>query len=408
MVNRCFTGSTKIEVVTVLANCGTDVSRAKEALVAYIQRKQEKGRSTEHILKKLHDLEVDYVRDWSLHPAFRDARALTYLPKSTLLPLPAHLRQPGAPEMTAQPCNISSSSTDHPSSYTPRSDSSSSPVDYHISPISPPSSPGHRDRNHSPSSPVASSSHIRTSYASPTMQQPYERRGDPSDSRKEKNRPAPIIVGSPSSAERSKRASLRSQVPPRRSSPPTTPLPALPQEHQVSSMPYKRSTYPSLDTRPRGPPLCSPSDLPYTSRPPFDTHNESYTKSRDGYPTSPSYSCKRADKATSCRLSENRRPMGARSISISTGKGVANMAESEPPPPYRDESGQLDRALQNCGASRVVRREVRRCLQQERGYEREKWAAVLEEDCGLAADDIPSLLAEMAREAERWDRAASG
>ncbi|KAJ8590467.1 hypothetical protein M405DRAFT_161758 [Rhizopogon salebrosus TDB-379] len=83
-----FHGDSQIEVVTVLANCGHDIDRARQALTTYIVRKQEKGRSTDHILLKLRQLECKFINDTSLHTAFRDARALTCLPRSPDIPLP--------------------------------------------------------------------------------------------------------------------------------------------------------------------------------------------------------------------------------------------------------------------------------------------------------------------------------
>ncbi|KIK90828.1 hypothetical protein PAXRUDRAFT_831340 [Paxillus rubicundulus Ve08.2h10] len=83
-----FTGDTRYEVITVLANCGSDTVRAREALVVWISRKQSKGRSTEHILNKLCDIESKFIKDTSLHSAFREARAMTLLPRTPCIPLP--------------------------------------------------------------------------------------------------------------------------------------------------------------------------------------------------------------------------------------------------------------------------------------------------------------------------------
>jgi len=67
-------------------------------------------------------------------------------------------------------------------------------------------------------------------------------------------------------------------------------------------------------------------------------------------------------------------------------------------PTSRSFGSPLDHALRGCGASLVVRREVFRCIQQERGYERPNWLTVLHE-CGIAEKHIPVLMREMAREA---------
>ncbi|KAN0101227.1 hypothetical protein V8E55_001211 [Tylopilus felleus] len=88
-----FNGGTRVEVIAVLANCGRDTDRARRALVTWIQHKQDKGRTTEHILIKLRDIESKFIKDATLHSAFRDARAETYLPRAPDLPLPAYLRR---------------------------------------------------------------------------------------------------------------------------------------------------------------------------------------------------------------------------------------------------------------------------------------------------------------------------
>ncbi|KAJ8593057.1 hypothetical protein M405DRAFT_633777 [Rhizopogon salebrosus TDB-379] len=82
-----FNGDTQLEVVTALANCGDDIDRARQAIITYVVRKQKKGRTTNHILVKLRHLEMKFINDTSLHIAFRDARALTCLPRSLDLPL---------------------------------------------------------------------------------------------------------------------------------------------------------------------------------------------------------------------------------------------------------------------------------------------------------------------------------
>jgi hypothetical protein len=63
----------------------------------------------------------------------------------------------------------------------------------------------------------------------------------------------------------------------------------------------------------------------------------------------------------------------------------------------------LENALRMCGAAIVVRREVSKCIQRDRGYEQYAWLTVLQE-CGIAEEDIPFLLNEMAREAESISR----
>ncbi|KAF8553176.1 hypothetical protein OG21DRAFT_1485634 [Imleria badia] len=88
-----FNGGTRVEVIAVLANCGTDTDKARRALVTWIRRKQDKGRTTEHILIKLRDIESKFIKDTTLHSAFRDARAETFLPRAPDLPLPSFIRR---------------------------------------------------------------------------------------------------------------------------------------------------------------------------------------------------------------------------------------------------------------------------------------------------------------------------
>lgn len=93
---------------------------------------------------------------------------------------------------------------------------------------------------------------------------------------------------------------------------------------------------------------------------------------------------------------------------ISEGSG-AHFPVSDRDSPIRERSTgrsfsfPLDNALRTCGASLVVRREVSKCLQQDRGYEQYTWLTVLQE-CGIAEENIPFLLNEMAREAGTMSR----
>lgn len=77
-----------MEVCTVLANSGTDVKTVRDAVILYIARKKQKGRSEQHIQDKLLRLEDKFKHIETWHPAFRDARALFQLPRSEHIPLP--------------------------------------------------------------------------------------------------------------------------------------------------------------------------------------------------------------------------------------------------------------------------------------------------------------------------------
>ncbi|KAG1727132.1 hypothetical protein EDB19DRAFT_202138 [Suillus lakei] len=77
-----------MEVFAVLANSGSDVKKVRNAVILYIARKKQKGRSEQHIQDKLLKLEDKFKHIDAWHPAFRDARALFQLPKSQHIPLP--------------------------------------------------------------------------------------------------------------------------------------------------------------------------------------------------------------------------------------------------------------------------------------------------------------------------------
>ncbi|KAG2134195.1 uncharacterized protein EDB93DRAFT_851149 [Suillus bovinus] len=83
-----FRGDTMMEVLTVLANSESDVKKVRDAVILYIARKKQKGRSEQHIQDKLLQLEAKFEHIETWHPAFRDARALFQLPKSKHIPLP--------------------------------------------------------------------------------------------------------------------------------------------------------------------------------------------------------------------------------------------------------------------------------------------------------------------------------
>ncbi|KAG0697272.1 hypothetical protein DFH29DRAFT_947136 [Suillus ampliporus] len=82
-----FKGDTMMEVFAVLAN-SNDVNQVRKAVILYIARKKQKGRSEQHIQDKLLLLEDKFKHIEAWHPAFRDARVLFQLPKSKHIPLP--------------------------------------------------------------------------------------------------------------------------------------------------------------------------------------------------------------------------------------------------------------------------------------------------------------------------------
>ncbi|KZO94612.1 hypothetical protein CALVIDRAFT_599688 [Calocera viscosa TUFC12733] len=93
---RCtsmFRGDTQLELITVLANSGDDVSLATKAIRIYIQSKRRKNRGEDYIHAKIEDIENRYKFDTTLHEAFHVARAQTGLPRSTVLPPPRRARR---------------------------------------------------------------------------------------------------------------------------------------------------------------------------------------------------------------------------------------------------------------------------------------------------------------------------
>ncbi|EIW85915.1 hypothetical protein CONPUDRAFT_160836 [Coniophora puteana RWD-64-598 SS2] len=83
-----FKGDNHVEVMSVIANCGTDTKRARDALIIYILAKQRKGKSAAYIEGKLTDMECSFGSDPSLHSAFHKARSKTGMPPSQVLPSP--------------------------------------------------------------------------------------------------------------------------------------------------------------------------------------------------------------------------------------------------------------------------------------------------------------------------------
>ncbi|KAG1849205.1 hypothetical protein F4604DRAFT_1687483 [Suillus subluteus] len=83
-----FKGDTMMEVFAVLANSGNNDKKVRDAVILYIARKKQKGRSEQQIQDKLLQLEEKFKHIEMWHSAFRDARALYQLPKSKHIPPP--------------------------------------------------------------------------------------------------------------------------------------------------------------------------------------------------------------------------------------------------------------------------------------------------------------------------------
>ncbi|KAG0701993.1 hypothetical protein DFH29DRAFT_533272 [Suillus ampliporus] len=427
-MSTIFNGDSQMEVITVLANCGTDVARARQALTRYIVRKQEKGRSTEHILTKLRHLELKFINDTTLHAAFRDARANTYLPRSPDLPLPGFVRRKtttGRDSHESMPAvlDITTTAASSPSPGPSTSRSLQSPsssvqsVDVHVveeyrtqqqashevyeASLTQSSLP---PTNHPRKLPVPSpyayqinSGRSRPSTLSPSMSLPFTHPNSPTRPRTSFNSP-----------------------------PPTSPLPSLPTD--------PTDNYDSRIARSPLPPVVNPRYFSSSSQSSSSSHFSFpiprtpeiipppypgfYSQSAAIVRGNVTYPPQKPEKSPQRLLAVVERCPSEMDIPsmFSSRNGSFNALESESsggdfPVPYRDSpilrersavpnfSFTLDNVLRLCAASLVVRREVSKCLQQDRGYEQYNWSTVLQE-CGIAEEDIPFLLNEMAREAE--------
>ncbi|OJA19064.1 hypothetical protein AZE42_09043 [Rhizopogon vesiculosus] len=406
MSNRVFNGDSQIEVVTVIANCGADIAKARQALTTYIERKQEKGRSTDHILKKLRRLELKFISDNTLHSAFRDARAHTCLPRSPDLPLPDFVQRDidMAKKRNSAPSNINITipSPAGPSSGLPTSKSC---VQLPSSPVQPAGScimdeiqtqPAGQASLTQFSLPPVNSSRV-------SVLSPYSLRSR--------------SFTLPSSMQPLTHQRLRSSF---NSPPPTSPLPDIPDEptedydSHIPRLPppdqrhiswgsqsssSSHSSFLSPRTPGRGPP-------PY---PGFSLRSAAIIRGNDYPPQREASITEQSSFVSDHDPSELSIP----SMLFPSRKNscVSETSDGDFPIAYRDSptlrdrpagrifSLPLDNALSICGASLVVRREVSKCLQQDRGYEKYTWLTVLQE-CGIAEEDIPFLLNEMAREAE--------
>lgn len=405
----------------MLANCGTDIRKARQALTTYISRKQEKGRSTEHVLNKLRQLELKFINDTTLHSAFRDARANTCLPRSPDLPLPrfvlrdttASSRDSHQSLPTLRDFTTPSPSPSTPYSWTQSSSSSVQPADSYIieeDQIQP-----------------AEASHMAYEASSrPPSLSPTSPLG---------KMPVLSPYAYQISSGRSRSSTLPSSLPQKKfrasynSPPPTSPLPDLPPD---ATDEYD-SRLPQLHLPP-------PADHRHLS---FGSQSSSSSHSSYPIPCTPEiappiypglssrstviirgdvhYPQQREEKLPQQPLVVDHYPSETDipSMFLPSREGSFNTSKSsfcDFPSPNRDSpilrerssirnfSFPLDNVLKLCAASVVVRREVAKCLQQERGYEQDNWPTVLRE-CGIAQENFPLLLNEMAREADFMSRA---
>lgn len=401
----------------MLANCGTDTDKARQALTRYIERKQEKGRSTEHILKKVQQLELKFINDTTLHAAFRDARASTCLPRSLNIPLPDFVVRETAAKTRRDNRRSASASRDFatpsPRPSTPQSclQPSYSPVQHvnsgiieedHIQP----EEASYKAYEASLRGPSPTNAPGRLPVLSPYVFQHSSGRPRSSDL-------PTSLMSSPFT--RSPKKHLRTSF---NSAPPTSPLPDIPIDDDCDSRIPRFSLPPPANSRHFSSGSSSshssyPSPRTPEIVPPFSSQSTAIIRDDISYPP------RKEENSPQQPLvivepdpSETYIP----SMFLPSREGSFNASESSGgdfPIPYRDSpilrerpashdnnfSFPLDNALRLCAASPVVRHEVTQCLQQDQGYGQHNWPMVLQA-CGIAEDDIPFLLNEMAREVE--------
>lgn len=90
-MNGFFKMNTSIEVITVIATSGHDINTVRQAVMMYIVSKKKKGCTEQHIHEKLEKLELKFKHIEALHPAWRDARALFQLRRSSHIPMPSSI-----------------------------------------------------------------------------------------------------------------------------------------------------------------------------------------------------------------------------------------------------------------------------------------------------------------------------
>ncbi|KAG2124406.1 uncharacterized protein EDB93DRAFT_1177816 [Suillus bovinus] len=416
-MSTIFNGDSQMEVITVLANCGTDTDKARQALTRYIARKQEKGRPTEHILKKLRQLELKFINDITLHTAFRDARATTCLPRSPDVPLPDFVRRDSARLDSRQSVSLLQDlATPSPGPSSPKSwvQSSYSSIQH--------GGPSIIEEDWIQPEEALYKTSLRTHSLPPTnapgrlpVLSPYV--FQTSSGRSRSSTLPSSSISSPSHSARKLRTAFITP-------PPTSPLPDLPLDatdghdshipqfnlpppannRPFSSDSKSSSSSHSSHPRPRTPVMFYPE---------FSLQSSTITRGEISHPPQTGKDLPHQPLVIMEHCpSETDIP----SMFLPSREGSYNASEhsgADFPAPYRDSpilrerstshnhnfSFQLDNALRLCNASHVVRREVKQCLEQDRGYEQHNWTIVLQE-CGIAEDDIPFLLNEMAREVE--------
>ncbi|KAI6137171.1 hypothetical protein F5141DRAFT_1288731 [Pisolithus sp. B1] len=429
-----FTGDTHFEVITVLANCGTDTARAREALVTWIQRKQDKGRSTEHILTKLRQLEQKFIRDTSLHDAFRQARAATFLPRSPDIPLPdfivkrqSHpsIHPPDSPIIdvihreNSRYSPISAPQTPVSPSYSERRlDSYAEEPEYPYASYDPPSPGGSQSlyysKSYAPHSPMVYTPHSSIATHNTTYNSKPRTLSPPSPTivpRRYRSASNPV----PPKAtvdRRLKRPSNRLSEPAISSPPTPRPAPTQPIPHSACSSAASSTVSLASPVSPDPQPyndwcLRMPSPLP----PSLYSSKESVTTVTDIERYLPSdidvtqEEClpnfrviTRSDSplhGLAGEASQSRNSIVGTGLTSSYADALAHL-QSE----YGWEIGpRLDKALKICSASPAVKEQVLRCLRSEPGCDPPHWQSRLRE-CDLNPEAVDFIVDEMCRELE--------
>ena len=381
-----------------------------------------------------HSVKSQFIRDISLHDAFRQARALTFLPRSPDLPLPDFLKGQ-RPEVPVIDVRSSESEGSSPTSsvrslfpLTPTTQTQYSPTYFELKLDSHPEEAELSSLPyHLPSPDGSRNSHSSSSYTpySPSLNSPYPSVAARGYGQKQ------VVLSPPSPTIPLRRyRSVSNPVPPlpstsRRSVPPppnrlsapatplpgvprpapTQPIPQSPYSSAASSVvsiisPVSPTTQPYNDHCLRVP---SPLPAPYSSEESISTITdmERYVPS-DIHLSRDSMICSKIVTRSDSPLLEmfgEERPSP-----VFTG--------TEIPSPYRTSSApleterchsagpHLDRALKICGASPVVRQEVFKCLSLEPGYEPAHWQTRLK-DCNLNPDAVDFIMEEMCKELEK-------
>jgi len=391
-----FKGDTKMEVVSILANCGTNVSKARMVLITYIQAKQRKGRSTAHIEEKLRELESRFARDISLHAAFRDARAKTEMPRSHVIPLPPEIekRRSIANQSGSLPATSlldSLSRSPHSPSVRWSGTTSTSPPEDRIDPFPFSNIPTSQNLSKLPKfvdlhrpTPLDIMEEQRSSY----HPQPLSRSAPTASA------PITQVFRNRSRTSLPPPSPMRSRIIPPGHSPPAAPLPPIPAEPDrpptsMTSSDEIANNVGSAFLATNKPPSYAESAQSHksSSRQSLEHSNDSLRSRRDSalppYEVVSDPFLRQTLRASSHFTREH---SGSTSSSGSTGGRV----------PYAI-SEDLDDAMNAFRMQVVSRREIIRCLVGERGYERENWGTVLEE-CGLGAEEVVYMLREMDRE----------